>query len=124
MNEMKNVHSYDRQLKNQYNPTQNYTNDEKKKLYNDFKEEIKDPYARDMIMTMLSDCLKGDKIDEMNDIDWSNLFADILSHKGLVDIKQILEEQLRDMRMLGPCAQGRSTRLLQIWIAMNESEVK
>ena len=93
MNEMKNVHSYDRQLKNQYNPTKNYTNDEKKKLYKDFKEEIKDPYARDMIMTMLSDCLKDDKIDEMNDIDWSNLFADILSHKGLVDMKQILEEQ-------------------------------
>ena len=119
---MKNVHSYDGQLKNQYNPTKNYTNDEKKKLYKDFKEEIKDPYAKDMIMTMISDFLKGDKIDNMNEIDWSDLFADILSHKGLVDVKQMLEEQLRDMRMLGPCAQGRSTRLLQIWNARKKSE--
>ena len=40
MAELKNVHSYDRQLKNQYNPTKNYSNDEKRKLYTDFKEEI------------------------------------------------------------------------------------
>ena len=91
MNEMKNVHSYDRQLKNQYNPTKNYTNDDKKKLYTDFKDEITDPYAKDMITTMLSDALKGDKMDDMNEIDWSDLFSDILSHKGLVDMKQILE---------------------------------
>ena len=120
MDELKNVHSYDRKLKNQYNPTKNYSNDEKRKLYTDFKEKITDPYAKDMTMTMLSDALKGDKMDDMNEIDWSDLFADILSHKGLVDIKQILEEQLRDMRMLGPCAQGRSTRLLQIWNVMKD----
>ena len=119
MSEMKNVHTYDGLLKDLYTATKDYSDDEKRVLYNSFKESIDDPYAKDMIRTMLSDSLKGDKIDNTNNIDWSNLFADILSHKELKEVKDMLEEQLKDMRVLGPCAQGRSTRLLQIWNAIN-----
>ena len=71
-----------------------------------------------MAQIMLSDFLMGANQDTVNLIDWSNLFADILSHKGLDDVFSFVEEQLSDARRMGPCAQGRSTRLLQIWTAM------
>ena len=67
---------------------------------------------------MKTDYLMNANTDNQNLIDWSELFTDIMNHKGLDDIFTFLEEQLQDARLLGPCAQGRSTRLLQIWKAM------
>ena len=79
---------------------------------------LKNQYAKDMVTIMLSDFLMHANKDDKNNIDWSNLFADIMHHKGLNDIFIFLEEQLSDARLLGPCAQGRTTRLLQIWRAL------
>ena len=52
--------------------------------------------------------------DNANGFNTSDVFATLLSRKLTADIVGLLEEQLVDMLMLGPCPQGRSTRLLQI----------
>ena len=118
---MKNVHEFDGLLKNKYTPSKLFSKEEKIKLFKHFTERSEDNEAISMVRIMLSDFLIGINKDNANLIDWSNLFADILSHKGLDDVFSFLEEQLSDARRMGPCAQGRSTRLLQIWTAMQFS---
>ena len=118
---MKNVHEFDGLLKNKYTPSKIFSKEEKIKLFKQFIERTNNPYALSMVRIMLSDFLMGANKDNANLIDWSNLFADILSHKGFDDVFNFVEEQLSDARRMGPCAQGRSTRLLQIWTAMENT---
>ena len=41
-------------------------------------------------------------------------------HESFDDLFPLLELQLEDAFNLGQCAQGRSTRLLQIWLAFQK----
>ena len=83
---MKNVHEFDGLLKEKYTPSKIFSKEEKIKLFKQFIEQSKDRYAISMAQIMLSDFLMGANQDTVNLIDWSNLFADILSHKGLDDV--------------------------------------
>ena len=118
MTEMKNVHIFDGLLLDQYTPSKNFTKEECITFFKLFQEKSQNQYAKDMVTIMLSDYLMKANPDTANNIDWANLFADIMNHSGLDDLFPFLEEQLHDARLLGPCAQGRSTRLLQIWKAL------
>ena len=113
----KNVHIYDGLLSD-YKPSKAFTNEEKIIAFKKFMEKSKNPYAVQMVQIMLSDFLMGVNKDDKNNIDWADLFADIMQHKNMEEIFTPLEEQLHDARLLGPCAQGRTTRLLQIWRAL------
>lgn len=58
--------------------------------------------------------IKSDEnIDQENNVDASDILANILS-KNYINIINLLDEQLDDMFLLGQCPQGRTTRLLQI----------
>jgi len=120
MTDMKNVHIFDGLLINQYKPSKNFTREECVVCFKKFQEKSKNKYAKDMVTIMLSDYLMQANPDIANHIDWANLFTDIMTHPGLDDLFLFLEEQLHDARLLGPCAQGRSTRLLQIWQALEK----
>jgi len=113
----KNVHIYDGLLSD-YKPSKAFTNEEKIIAFKKFMEKSKNPYALQMVQIMLSDFLMGVNKDDKNNIDWADLFADIMQHKDVEEMFIPLEEQLHDARLLGPCAQGRTTRLLQIWRAL------
>ena len=117
---MKNVHIFDGLLLDQYKPSKQFSKEECIMFFKKFKERSKNQYAKEMVTIMLSDYLMNVNKDTANHIDWANLFADIMNHPGLDDLFLFLEEQLHDARLLGPCAQGRSTRLLQIWQALGK----
>ena len=59
----------------------------------------------------------GDNRDDTNNVDATDLLANILS-KDYENALELLDEQLEDMYNLGQCPQGRTTRLLQILTSM------
>lgn len=117
---MKNVHIYDGLLQNKYKPTKIFSPLEKVILFQKFISISKNQQAVEMVKIMTNDYNQSSSKDSLNFIDWANLFADLMSHKSFDDILPLLEQQLEDALRLGQCAQGRSTRLLQIWLAFLE----
>ena len=114
---MKNVHIYDGLLQNKYQPTKTFSSLEKLTFFQKFLSLSENDKAKQMVKIMMNDYNQDTAKDNLNFIDWSNLFADLMSHESFDDFLSILELQLEDAFNLGQCAQGRSTRLLQIWLA-------
>jgi len=117
---MKNVHIYDGFLQNKYKPTKTFTSLEKLTFFQKFISLSKNDKAKEMVKIMMNDYNQDTTKDNQNFIDWSNLFADLMIHESFDDLLPILELQLEDAFNLGQCAQGRSTRLLQIWLAFEK----
>ena len=116
MNEKINVHEFDTQLK--YIPQNNFTKEEKKKMFEEFKSEMLDLnveqnciYGLDLIIYGLEN---NTNYDDKNNCDASDILADILN-KDYSELIILICEQIGDMYLLGRCPQGRTTRLLQIW---------
>jgi len=120
MNEKINVHEFDTQLK--YIPQNNFTKEEKKKMFEEFKSEMLDLnveqnciYGLDLIISGLEN---NTNYDDKNNCDASDILSDILS-KDYSELIFLICEQIGDMYLLGRCPQGRTTRLLQIWNMFN-----
>ncbi len=92
-----------------------FTKDEKLDLIKLLVPKLTNPLAQTMIYkigkTIIDD--GTDNFDDQNNIDASDILANILS-KNYDEILELLEEQLIDMYNLGQCPQGRTTRLWQI----------
>jgi len=115
-----NVHSFDSKLLNIFNPLKIYSLNEKEKLFKILYSEIKDDNALKMIDIIINDMYKpngGDNFHPENNLDASNILADILI-KDYKNILSLIEEQLIDTFQLGKCNSGRVTRMLNIWMSL------
>jgi len=116
-----NVHDFDSKLINIFKPLKNYSNNEKEKLFQKLCSEIKNFYALKTIEIIINDMYipgGGDNFHPENNLDASDILADILSRE-YKDLLNVIEEQLADTNQLGICNSGRVTRLLNIWMAFN-----
>ena len=68
--------------------------------------------------------IKGPNYQIENNMDASDILADIIIYKNFNDIIIILDEQLQDILQLGSCNSGRVTRLFQIWKSIYFFEIK
>lgn len=118
--EFQNVHIYDTQLRNIFSP-KNYSIEYKERLFEGLLTQLRNPHSKEMVRLIYQDMRQpngGANYDPANNIDASELLADILS-TNYTEVLTYLEEQLQDNSMLGRCPQGRSTRLIQIWRSLN-----
>ena len=111
------VHTFDGYLKNKYKPIKNFSIEEKENMFNNLKTSLKSPLSVHIINIMIKDLhiTKGCNYQIENDMDSSDILADIIIYKHFKDIITILDEQLEDIVSLGSCPSGRTTRLFQIW---------
>lgn len=118
---MRNVHEFDGKL-----PIQNktfYTEEEMKKIVDDagiFLQRMRVD-ARLMTSNILNEGKEKNMDPLNNNVDAKNMFMTVLRRISLIQDKQdqkcfydMLEEQLCDMKNLGPCPQGRTVRLWQL----------
>jgi hypothetical protein len=117
-NTFRNVHTYDNMWKGRYFPTQNWSNENKKTLFQQLLRRLSNPAAKQMVQIIMND--QSQNYDVSNDANASDILADICSIPVEDGELQLLEEQLADNFMLGKCSQGRTTRLYQILIALRK----
>ena len=93
-----------------------FTKDEKIEQIKQLVPKLTNPLAKSMLYTMGKTIIESgeENFDDQNNIDASDILANILS-KNYDEILELLEEQLIDMYNLGQCPQGRTTRLWQIF---------
>ena len=112
-----NVHQFDGKIDIKLNKT--FNNQEKLALITKIIYEFrnKNPNALKMLIIIKDTIIKNtkDNYDDTNNIDASDVLANILSGNNVTELYDLLEEQLVDMFTLGQCAQGRVGRLIQIY---------
>ena len=120
------VHTFDGHLCNMYVNIKNFSIEEKKNLFNNIKKDLKSPMSLHMLNIIINDLntIKGPNYQIENNMDASDILADIIIYKNFNDIIIILDEQLQDILQLGSCNSGRVTRLFQIWKSIYFSEIK
>lgn len=118
------THSYDGKI---YIPDRkfnlNFTKEQKQKIIMDFLPKLSVDTARQAVNIISND------IDTKNNYSNSdNLYADVILVNILSDkffnenistLIKPLEEQLSDIVTSGQCAQGRTNRLMQIYLTLN-----
>jgi hypothetical protein len=120
-----NVHTFDGNLKGIFKPVHVHSRDEKIVLFNRLIEKLNCGRAISIVKIIINDMSKpnnGDNYQVENDIDCTDILADIVNKvltKEYSEMLGILEEQLSDILSLGVCPSGRTTRLLQIWNTFN-----
>ena len=112
-----NVHTFDTKLKNMYISIKQFSIEEKQSIFNSLKGQLKNPLSINMVNIIIKDLYisNGPNYQIENDIDSSDILADIMIYKDFKNILPILDEQLQDISSLGSCPSGRCTRLYQIW---------
>ena len=120
------VHKFDGHLCNMYVNIKNFSIEEKKNLFNGIKKDLKSPMSLHMLNIIINDLntIKGPNYQIENNMDASDILADIIIYKNFNDIIIILDEQLQDILQLGSCNSGRVTRLFQIWKSIYFFEIK
>lgn len=113
------VHMFDGLLKGKYKPRRIYGIAEKRELFHELLEKLTDQNAICALRTILLDLENshGANLHPENDMDVSNVLADILSN-DYDDLLDIISEQLADAKNLGLCNAGRCCRMYQIWKSM------
>jgi hypothetical protein len=109
-----NVHSYDGQLGGHIgsHKLKSYSVEEKQDRFSKLLQLINNHCSRQMIEQIQ----RGEGVmDSADNIDASDLLAEILSHKMTIDILLLMEEQLSDNFLLGQCPSGKVVRLIQIY---------
>lgn len=116
------VHTFDGKLKNIFKPSREYTVDQKIKMFESLKSKLTNPHSQHMIDIILRDLNVegGNNFQVENNMDCSDILADIINYKDFDDILSLLDEQLKDTFLLGQCASGKCTRMYQIWKAVYE----
>lgn len=119
-----NVHRFDGKLRDMYTPSKRYTNDEKREQFGKLLKSLKDPHAIRTVSTIIKDLniKQGPNYQPANDIDASDLLAELSEMTNNPDVLKGLEEQLADTSKLGICNSGRVTRLFQLWVAYSEDK--
>lgn len=115
-----NVHQFDGKLRNIFRKKENYTIQQKEILFASLAEQLKNDNALKSLHMIVNDMKLNEKNDNYqsdNDLEASDILADILSH-DYKSLLPILSEQLADISLLGICNSGRCTRLLQVWISL------
>ena len=118
-----NVHVFDGQLKGMFKPIQKHNKEIKKQLFNDLLVVLQTTISKDTVITIIRDLESGLNYQSENDIDASDILADLIQYYKKhtdSDIIKCLDEQLVDIKTLGLCPSGRATRLLQLWMAFLE----
>ena len=114
VNSFRDVHVYDYSYQHE-SYEMNMTREEKIVLMESIRDRMTNPMARsgaEMIMANMD----GDaNWDRTNNKRAEDLLALISKHLP-ADLLYLVEEQLQDMVQLGQCAQGRTTRLWQIYL--------
>lgn len=116
-----NVHEFDSKLINIFKPLRIYSIDEKEKLFTNLYSQIENVNSKKTIEIIINDMYKtcgGDNFHPENNLDASDILADVLS-RDYKDILSLIEEQLSDTIELGICNSGRATRMLNIWMIFN-----
>jgi len=120
-NNFRDVHTFDGTLGQHFTPTKSFTKEEKKEVIFKFCEKLQHQLAKDMLYQIILDLDNDKNIDRSNNIDSSNVLAEICSKVDGSDIDMsFIEEQIIDIALLGPCPEGRTTRFLQIWQAIKD----
>ena len=124
MQNFKNVHEYDGTLGNLYTPVVSFTTEQKISLFTEFMKKVSSTESQIMISIIIKDLRTRTvgNMDLINNIDCSDVLADIchkLSVKKDIELG-FIEEQIVDIANLGRCAQGRTTRFIQIWNAIKD----
>ena len=114
------VHSYDGKLKMILK--ESFTNEEKKILIKKLICECQRVESHIMLTQILIDMITQTQAnyDNKNEIDATDILATILK-KNYISLLPIIEEQLVDIYKLGQCAQGRTTRLIQLLKIFDQS---
>ena len=115
-----NTHSYDGKLSGKFNDSVPYQKD----IFDLWYNKLTDNNAKIMAKN-IEKCI-GQNFDDKNNIDALSLLMYIIQQELTDDIFKILEEQLSDTLISGQCAQGRTTRLFQVYnlIQRNKSDTK
>lgn len=111
------VHTFDGKLIDKYIKRNNVSNVDKKLMFSKFISEISSSQSILIVQNIIDNLEKeegGDNYQPENNIDCSDILADILLG-NYKDLLPLLEEQLVDIVELGKCNSGRVTRLLQVW---------
>lgn len=124
---MRNVHVYDGKLP--IHDTRSYTEDEMKKIADDAQNVLSRMRvdARLMADKILQEGKEKNTDTLNNNADAKKLFVAVLERISSLTDKQdqtcfydLLEEQLCDMKNLGPCPQGRTVRLWQLFQSLEQ----
>ena len=83
---MKNVHIYDGLLQNKYKSTKTFSSLEKLTFFQKFLSLSKNDKAKEMVKIMMNDHNQDTSKDNLNFIDWANLFADLMIHESFDDL--------------------------------------
>jgi len=109
-----NVHIYDRKLRSEEEAKNDvlvsYTQECKDML----NEKVRLMFSNESAKLMMNKIFLQNAVDKDNSICTSDLLCDIFIRRMSIDIFFLLEEQLSDTWSLGQCAQGVTTRLMQI----------
>lgn len=117
---MRNVHEYDGKIHIKLGSS--YTRDEMKKVMNDagFLQKMRGD-ARSMLSNIMVETSEKNVDHLNNSVDARQLLVALvykistLPEEDRVLFANLLEEQLCDMKNLGPCPQGRTIRLWQLF---------
>lgn len=120
-----NVHVYDTHLSSVYDhkSEEKISRADKNQLFTDLNTKLSRPAAKQMVDIISNDMKNADdtgrqslNYDPSNNINCTDVLASILIKSNNTDLISLLDEQLEDMYNLGRCPQGRSTRLLQLYV--------
>ena len=117
MNTLTDVHTFDGKIENNFKPQFSLDKIQKKEMFEKLSTKFENPMSRMALKVIIND-LDGpmnNNYDNINKMDASDILGDICSSKDLENVREFLEEQLKDALMLGFCPQGRAIRLYQIW---------
>ena len=118
---MRNVHEFDGKVP--MHDKISYTQEEMKKIVDDAEIFLQGMRVDARLMTekILYEGKEKNMDPLNNNVDAKNMFMTVLRRISLIQDKQdqkcfydMLEEQLCDMKNLGPCPQGRTVRLWQL----------
>jgi hypothetical protein len=114
-NTFRDVHYYDGKLEEPFIPSRQFSIEEKTHLFQSLIKRFQHPIAINMV-NLISQAMGGfANLDNKNNVDSSDVLAEICIKDLDESMIFFLQEQLVDNFQLGQCPQGRSWRLLQIY---------
>src|SRR3989344_1720148 len=117
MTDFRNVHIFDGSFRNEDLKTK-YTISKKQQLFSEILNKMTDKDAKNGVSLIIKNIQTGENYDNTNNKFADDILAEICTYimdKGDKDIMKLVEEQMKDMYLLGRCPQGRTIRLWQIY---------
>jgi len=117
------VHTFDYSYK-EYDLTIDMTRDEKEDWIRQLIPKMKRPIAIQGVHMILANIGNQANMDQTNQKTAEDILVKLTQHVIQCDesFTELIEEQLEDMVQLGQCAQGRTTRLWQLYCSLPKNE--